>query len=83
MVIVVENTYPSDTRAAHAEPGDVVRWETPHRGTDGMRLIRASDGKCVFVAPAPKVAGAWDSPVVGVVAEVKNKGWRLVLEMVS
>jgi hypothetical protein len=74
-VIVVRNTYPYWPKCAHAEAGDVCHWD---KGRGCMSLVRDSDGKTVFsrdlLSPGQHDK---DRPVVGVVAQVKSKGWFL------
>lgn len=80
MVIVTKNTYQRYPNAAHAEPGDICEWELS-RGS--FRLIRQSDGKCVFSsAPVDKnglLRSNGKKPVlVGCIA--KYKGQELIVE---
>jgi len=80
MIRVIENSYPRYPGIPRAEPGDLCRWEAPRRGSDGMQLVRVSDGACVFVSPPPPRAGQWDQThVIGTIAQVKSKSWRLVV----
>jgi hypothetical protein len=74
---VIRNTYPVLKGVAHAEPGDVVEWQH-FRGRNN--LVRLSDGKTVFsrdlLSPGQNDG---NRPVIGVVAQVKSKGWFLEL----
>lgn len=78
---VIKNTYPARIGIAHAETDDIVHWELI-RGC--YWLIRDSDHKTLFgTAPVDK-NGALRSngqppALIGTVAEVKSKGWRLIL----
>jgi len=79
---VILNTYPKFPNCPHAEAGDEVRWE---RGRLGFSLIRLSDGKCVFTtAPVDRDGSRYSNgkpPIlIGVIAEVKSKGWVLEVE---
>ena len=81
---IIKNTYPKYPKAPHADPGDICHWEYA-KGV--YRLIRESDGKSVF-ASAPVNKGGLlqngDKPnLVGVVGQVKSKGWVLEVAMAS
>ena len=73
-IIVIENSYPKNEGVARAEVNDIVHWED--RGK-GMNLVRESDGKTVFNRSFKKND---DRPMVGIVAQIKNKGYQLILE---
>ena len=78
-MIVIRNTYPVHSDAPRAEPGDVVRWEP---GRQCFRLVRESDGKSLFTtAPVDRDGNRRSNgkpPVlIGVIAELKNRGWCL------
>ena len=71
---VVRNTYPVWAGVAHAEPGDVVDWKDGRRE---MHLERESDGRSIFSRDhLPKNVDDM-RPMVGIIAQVKNKGWVL------
>jgi len=79
---IIENTYPIRPNVAHGYPGDEVEWSLS-RG--GYNLIRKSDNKTVFGLPPVDQSGCLKSngkkPIlIGKVAEVKSKGWRLVVQ---
>ena len=81
MLRVLENTYPVHDGVAHANVGDDVHWRVD-RGV--YNLIRASDGKTVFsTAPVDrdgKLRSNGKDPVLsGAVAQVKRRGWCLVI----
>jgi len=85
MVIIVEkNTFPEYDRVPHAKQGDVVKWEA-HR--DCYRLIRFSDKKCLFAIPKLTRDGLLQNGqkpnLMGVIAEVKSKGYILELTYIS
>ena len=78
-MIVVRNTYPLVPGVAHAIKGDVCEWELS-RGC--YRLIRITDKKSVYTSPQVDTNGylysTKKSPcLVGVIAQIKNKGWIL------
>lgn len=75
-LIVVENTYPEYPGIARASQGDVVRWEL---GPKSWLLVRIVDGQTVF--SRTKLPDGEDDyrPDYGIIAQVKSKGWRLVL----
>ena len=71
---VIRNTYPIWPNVAHAEPGDEVEWQV---GGREMYLERASDGKTIFSRTClPKDIIDY-RPRVGIIAQVKSKGWVL------
>ena len=78
---IVRNTYPKSSVAHYAEPGDEVHWEIKN----AYILIRDRDGKALFSTAPVNRNGLLRSnnkpPVlVGVIAEVKKKGWILEIE---
>lgn len=82
MLKVTRNTYPVHPGVAHAKPGDEVFWEF-HKGC--YRLLRKQDGKVLFAtAPCDKDgllrSNGQPPKLVGVVAEIKSKGWILEIE---
>ncbi len=77
MLIVVENTYPEYEGVAHAKPGDIVQWEI---GGRLQNLVRVIDGKTVFGRDRKPSTEEDNRPSVGVIAEVKSRGWRLKIE---
>ena len=75
MLKVVRNTYPV-LQCPHAELGDIVRWEVA-RGR--CSLVRQSDGKTVFSRDCLPRHTEDNRPVVGVIAQIKSKGWAIEL----
>lgn len=75
-LIVVENTYPKHPGIDRANQGDAVRWEA---GRKSFLLVRIVDGRTVFSRDRLPRGADDDRPMVGVIAQVKSKGWRLVL----
>ena len=78
---VVRNTYPKYPNVARAEEGDIVNWQMI-RGH--YSLVRESDGKTLFsTAPVTKegvlVSNGKQPILTGVVAQVKSKGWVLII----
>jgi hypothetical protein len=81
MIVIVRNTYPFFKNCAHAEPGDVCRWE---KGRGRMSLVRESDGRTVFsrdlISPGQHDG---DRPTDGVISRVACKGWILEVKAVK
>jgi len=77
-MLVVKNTYPTWPNVAHAEPGDIVEWKSER--SNKFSLIRQSDGASVFSRDAYPHHTLDDRPVVGVIAQVKSKGWVFEIE---
>ena len=77
-LIVTENTYPKYPNAARAESGDIVEWRARNKNT--MELIRLSDDRCVLSLTRNHHTGNFEHPKVGLVCQVKSKGYRLVLD---
>jgi hypothetical protein len=81
-MIVVRNTYPLVPGVAHANKGDVCQWELL-RGH--YRLVRTTDQKSVYTSQPVGADGCLYSTkkspcLVGVIAQIKNKGWILEIE---
>lgn len=80
-MIVIANSYPKADAVPSAEVGDIVHWE--HAKT--FRLIRDADGKTMFSTALVDRDGMLRSngkqPVlVGIIAQVKNKGWKFEIK---
>ncbi|KJV07997.1 hypothetical protein VZ94_00840 [Methylocucumis oryzae] len=80
-LIVIRNTYPVMKNCPSAKQGDICHWEKSH---GRMSLIRNRDSKTIFSRDLLS-PGQHDGnrPVVGVIAEVKNKGWVLEINHVN
>jgi len=74
---IVKNTYPVWPGVAHGNTGDEVKW-MPGRGK--MHLERASDGKSIFSRDCLPKDVDDRRPMIGIIAQVKNKGWTLEIE---
>ena len=77
MLMVVKNTYPEFPKVPHAKVGDVCSWEF---SMGAFRLIRQSDGKTVFATSEVNkdgllVSSGQPPKLIGVIAQVKSKGW--------
>jgi len=81
MIKVIRNTYPIYPNVAHAEAGDICRWELA-RGC--YRLIRQSDGESLFCTPPVNKDGVKSNgqppTLVGVIAQVKSKNYIFEVE---
>ena len=78
---IIENTYPVHKLVTHGEPGDIVHWE---RTRGCFWLIRDSDKATLFgTAPVDKDGNLRSNgqppTLIGTIATVKSKGWRIVL----
>lgn len=73
-MIVIRNTYPRLPGVPHAEPGDVVEW---FAGPRCMSLVRQADHATVFSRDKWPKEREDNRPLIGVVAQVKSKGWVL------
>ncbi len=81
---VIRNTYPKYPNVPHAEVGDKVHWEH----SQCFRLIRDADKKAVFAtAPVDRDGKLWSTgrpPIlIGIIAQVKSKGWILEVGLES
>jgi uncharacterized protein YijF (DUF1287 family) len=80
MIKIIKNTYPEVKNVAHGKPGDICEWQLI-RGS--YHLVRTSDNKSLFSTPLVNKDGVLSSgkrPVlVGIVGQVKSKGWVLEL----
>ena len=74
---VVRNTYPIWEGVAHGEVDDEVEWK-PGRGK--MHLERLSDGKSIFSRDCLPKDVEDHRPMVGVITEIKSKGWVLEIK---
>ena len=79
---IVKNTYPKHEYLRHGEPGDIVHWEMERRG---YCLIRDADNATIITTAPVNKEGLLQSngkpPVLkGVIAQVKSRGWCLVIE---
>ena len=86
-MIVTKNTYPEYDKVPHAEAGDIVDWIT----TKGCyRLVKtetmADNNPVVYYATPPidqdcNLKSTGRPPVlVGIIAQVKSKGWVLEVQ---
>ena len=71
---VLRNTYPRWPNVASAEIGDDVEWQVIVRK---ICLVRKSDGKTVFARDCLPKHEENTRPMIGVIAQVKSKGWFL------
>ena len=82
MLTVIENTYEGIVGIANAIPGDRVEWR---RSPGRWNLHRIADDKVVFSmdcrSDGLKPNGK-EPVLVGVIAQVKKYGFRLVIEEV-
>ena len=74
---IVRNTYPTWPGVAHGEPGDEVEWRASR---SKMHLERIRDNKSIFSRDCLPKAIEDTRPMVGVIAQVKSKGWILEIE---
>jgi hypothetical protein len=77
---VIKNTYPIWPNVAHAEPGDIAKWDH-HRGK--FSLIRESDGKTLFSVDVDgngNKSNGQPPTACGIISQVKSKGWILEIE---
>ena len=72
--VIIRNTYPTWPNVAHGLPGDVVEWSA---GRGQMNLIRVTDGKSIFSRDCYPKDVDDPRPMVGVIAQIKSKGWVL------
>jgi len=73
-MIIIKNTYPIWPNVVHGKPGDEVKW-MPGRGK--MHLERMSDGQSIFSRDCLPKEVDDTRPMIGVIAQVKSKGWIL------
>ena len=74
---VVRNTYPVYPGVTHGEPGDVVEWGS---GRGKFHLERESDGKSIFSRDCLPRDVDDNRPMVGIIAQVKSRGWVLEIK---
>lgn len=78
MLIVKKNSYPEHPNVENnIKVGDEVYWVDLN--TRGLYLRRVSDNKNLFAHTYKKDK---DYKIVGIIAEVKSKGWVLELEKI-
>ena len=73
-MIVIRNTYPRLNGVPHAEPGDLVDWQSSQQC---MLLVRRSDGATVFSRDRWPKEREDTRPLTGIIAQIKSKGWAL------
>jgi len=76
-VKVVRNTYPVWPNVTHGEPGDEVEWRASR---NKMHLERLADGKSIFSRDCLPKDIEDMRPMVGIIAQVKCRGWVLEVE---
>lgn len=82
MIKIIRNTYPKYPNVAHAEPGDLCKWELV---SGSYRLTRISDHETLFsTSTINQTTGLLSSGkpprLIGVIAQVKSKGWVMEVE---
>ena len=80
MLQVISNTYPVCPNVAHGNPGDIVEWRA---GRGKMHLERINDDRSIFSRDCLPKAVEDTRPMVGIIAQVKSKGWVLEIRPVT
>ena len=79
MLRITRNTYPAYQGVAHGEVGDIVKWSVA-RGK--MSIDRVSDGRGIFGRDCLPKDREDTRPMIGIIAQVKSRGWVLEVEQV-